>query len=131
MVLLDADVMIDLLRDGVPATTWLASIGAEEIVLPGFVVLELLQGCRSKAEQQRVEQTIARCRVVWPNEIACTNAVTTYVQFHLSHNIGFIDALVAHTALMLGQPLHTFNQKHYIVIPALQLVQPYSRTGTL
>lgn len=51
MIFLDTDVMIDLLRQYPPATAWLNSLGAEEIVLPGFVAMELIQVCRDKAEQ--------------------------------------------------------------------------------
>jgi predicted nucleic acid-binding protein len=130
MLLLDTDVMIDLLRRFPPAVTWLAVHGTEEVVLPGFVVLEVLQGCRDKAEQDRVERIVAQCQIVWPSEVACNAAVFTYAQYHLSHNLGFIDALIAHTAMLLDQPLCTFNQKHYAVIPGLTTIQPYLRTGT-
>ena len=130
MVLLDTDVMIDLLSSFAPATVWLASLGTEEVVLPGFVVLELLQGCRDKAEQDRVERTVARCRIIWPDAVACNEALISYAQFHLSHSLGFIYALIAHTALMLGQPLYTFNQKHYAVVTALITIQPYVRSPT-
>lgn len=130
MLLLDTDVMIDVLRRFPPAVAWLAAQGTEEVVLPGFVVLELLQGCRDKADQDRVDRLVAGGRVVWPTESACNAAVQTYAQFHLSHNLGFLDALIAHTAILLGQPLYTFNQKHYALIPGLTSVQPYVRTGT-
>lgn len=50
MIVLDTDVMRDLLREYPPAVTWLESIGEEEVVLPGFVVMELIQGCRNKGE---------------------------------------------------------------------------------
>src|SRR6058998_2591714 len=107
MVLLDTDIMIDLLRKYPPAVTWLASLGTTEIVLPGFVVLELLQGCRNLAEQDQVERNIAGCQFAWPTAADCTAAITTFAQFHLSHSLGFIDVLIAHTALMLGEPLYT------------------------
>ncbi len=42
MIVLDSDVMIDLLRRHQPAVAWLNSLGEEEIILPGFVVMELL-----------------------------------------------------------------------------------------
>ena len=66
MILLDTDVMIDLLRKYPPAVAWLGSIGEEEVVLPGFVVMELIQGCRNKVEQQKVStlnwQVVSRSR---------------------------------------------------------------------
>ena len=47
MVLVDTDVMVDLLRQHAPAVTWLNSLEDVEILLPGFVVMELTQGCRT------------------------------------------------------------------------------------
>lgn len=131
MLLPDTDVMIDILRQfPPPALAWLESHNTEELALPGFVVLELIQGCRNKAEQERVEQVVARSQMVWPTEAAYDAVVHTYAQYHLSHNRGFIDALIGHTVAVLGQPLYTFNRKHYAVIAGLETRQPYSRTTT-
>jgi predicted nucleic acid-binding protein len=41
LILLDSDVMIDILRQYQPTTAWLASLDGEEILLSGFVVMEL------------------------------------------------------------------------------------------
>lgn len=125
MLLLDTDVMIDVMRRYPTAIAWLESRAMDEVLLPGFVVLELLQGCRGKSEQERVERAITPYRVVWPSD----EAVRTYAQFHLSHNLGFIDALIGHTALLLDLPLHTFNQKHYAVVPGLKTIEPYRRVA--
>ena len=57
MVILDSDIMIDILRRYPSAINWLEALGEEEIALPGFVVMELLQGCRSKVEQDRVAKS--------------------------------------------------------------------------
>jgi predicted nucleic acid-binding protein len=83
MLLLDTDVMIDVLRRFPDAVAWLAVQSIEEVVLPGFVVLELLQGCLDKADQDRVERLVAGGRVVWPTESACNAGVQTYAQFQL------------------------------------------------
>ncbi|RPJ54990.1 MAG: hypothetical protein EHM12_13065 [Dehalococcoidia bacterium] len=50
MILLDTDIMIDILRDYPPAVQWMQSLGDENIALPGFVVMELIQGCETKRE---------------------------------------------------------------------------------
>ncbi|MGQ9628410.1 MAG: hypothetical protein ACUVV0_16090 [Anaerolineae bacterium] len=59
MVILDTDVMIDLLRRYPPAVAWLESLGDEEIALPEFVVMELIQGCRDRAEQEHLESQLS------------------------------------------------------------------------
>jgi predicted nucleic acid-binding protein len=56
MILLDTDVAIDILRNHAPAVAWLQGLGSAPLGFPGLVVMELLQGCHNKAEQQRVEQ---------------------------------------------------------------------------
>jgi len=58
MVLLDSDVLVDLLRQLGPAVAWLDTLGDGEIMLPGFVVMELMQGCANRAEQARLETAL-------------------------------------------------------------------------
>jgi len=43
MILLDTDIVIDVLREYPPAVAWFQSVANEEIVLPGFVAMELIQ----------------------------------------------------------------------------------------
>ena len=58
MILVDTDIMIDLLRGYPPAVQWLTSLEDEQIVLPGFVAMELMQGCRNKIEQESLERKL-------------------------------------------------------------------------
>src|SRR5687767_4368622 len=102
MALVDTDILIDVLRQFPAALAWLASLGAETIVVPGFVAMELLQGCRNRAEQEKVERTLVRCHIVWPAAASCDAALAAFAQFHLSHNLGVIDALIGQTAIELG-----------------------------
>jgi predicted nucleic acid-binding protein len=128
MILLDSDVMIDLLRGYPPAVAWLETLDeAEELALPGFVVMELIQGCRNKEEQERLQRTVAPYGVVWPMPEDCDRALELFLQYHLSHSAGLLDVLIAQTALALEAPLYTFNQKHYQFLSELQTVQPYTR----
>lgn len=127
MILLDTDVMIDLLRQYPPAVVWLGSLGEEEILLPGFVVMELLQGCRNKAEQEEVERKLGAYSIVWPSPEMCNEALSVFASYHLSHGLGILDALIGQMAAALKLPLYTFNQKHYAAIPDLKTVQPYDK----
>jgi len=128
MILLDTDVMIDLLRKYPPAVAWLGSIGEEEVVLPGFVVMELIQGCRNKVEQQKVERELGTYGIAWPSSDTCDEALFVFASYHLSHRLGILDALIGQMAVALNVPLYTFNQKHYAAIPKLETVQPYEKS---
>lgn len=126
MILLDSDVMIDLLRRFQPAVEWLDGLpDDEEIILPGFVAMELILGCKNKAEQEKLQRELADCGIFWPSAADCDAALDDFMQYRLSHNAGLLDVLIGRTAVGLGMPLHTFNQKHYHFILGLQTVQPY------
>ncbi len=127
MLLLDSDIMIDLLRKHPPAMEWLASLNDEEIALPGFVVMELIQGCRNKMEQQKIEKMAASYGVVWPSPATCEEALSVFIRYHLSHALGLLDALIGETAVALQLTLNTFNQKHCAAIPNLVTHQSYQR----
>ena len=127
MLLLDTDVMIDIMRNSAPAVGWLRELGSEEIALPGLVAMELLQGSRNKSEQQHVEAVLRRYPLYWPSQADCSRAYNRFAEFYLSDGIGILDALIAETTVGLGLSLVTFNEKHYRVIPGLNLVRPYRR----
>jgi len=129
MVLLDTDIMIDLLRQYEPAVSWLISLGNEEIALPGYVAMELIQGCRNKLEQAKVETALRTCRMVWPTPDMCQEALSIFAQFRLSHNLGLLDALIGQTAVAMDMPLYTFNIRHYAALPRLTTVQPYQHVS--
>ena len=127
MILLDTDVMIDILRKYSPALAWLGSLDAEAIGIPGLVAMELIQGCRSKSEQQRLEKFLHPYVLYWPDPAGCTRAFEDFVAFHLSRNLGILDALVAETAIGVGAELATFNAKHYGSVSALRTIHAYTR----
>jgi len=127
MIILDSDVVIDFLRRYPPAIDWLSTLGDEEIALPGYVVMELIQGCGSKAELRKLNGFIADFEVVWPTVETCDRALEVFSQYNLSHNLGLLDTLIGQTAIALDLPLYTFNKKHYAVIPGLVILQPYQR----
>lgn len=65
MILLDSDVLIDLLREHPPAVAWFDALNyAEELAVSGYVVMELIQGCRNKVEIQPCEIVTIRLRGV-------------------------------------------------------------------
>ena len=128
MILLDSDVMIDLLRQYPPAVNWFNTLADDEVlILPGYVMMELIQGCKNKIEQEKLQRELAAYGVVWPAPDDCDEALTVFAEYRLSHNAGLLDTLIGQTSVALAAPLHTFNKKHYGFIPRLQTIQPYER----
>ena len=130
MILLDSDVLIDLLRKHPPAIGWFDALDEdEELLVPGYVVMELIQGCRNKAEQARVQREIAAYGVVWLSPEDCDKALDVFVTYRLSHDAGLLDVLIGQTAVALRVSLHTFNQRHYAFIPGVETIQPYAKAS--
>ena len=131
MVIVDSDVLIDTFRNYAPAVRWLAQTVAEdEVVLPGYVVMELIQGARNKAEQEKIRETIRQYAVLRPAEDTCERATELLATYHLGSGIGIIDALIGQLALDVGLPLHTCNKRHYENIPELEVRIPYERRAS-
>jgi len=130
MILLDSDVLIDLLRNYPRATEWFDALHEdEEVAVSGYVVMELIQGCRSKVEQDRVQRELATYGVVWLSPMDCDRALDVFSTYRLSHNAGLLDVLIGQTAVASGVPLHTLNQRHYSFLPGMQTLQPYTKNG--
>ena len=87
MLLLDTDVMIDILRDHSPAITWLQALGQTPIGLPGLVAMELIQGCRTRVEQQQIGSGAVRSVARMPYARRATTGEKDYssVSFALAY----------------------------------------------
>lgn len=127
MIICDTDVMVDILRGKEPALAWLSSVSDEIIALPGIVMMEIIQGCRTKSEQQQIQKTLKNYPLLWPSQEAFIHALKHFSSHYLSHGVGILDAIIAEIAVEAGFPLQTFNQKHYLPHPKLRTIQPYTR----
>jgi len=126
MRLLDTDIMIDIFRGFQPALDWLDSLD-DAPGLPGFVVMELIDGCRDYRQVDEVRRKLVSFRVYWPTDSDANLAILTFSRSHLSDGIGILDALTAECAVGLGATLCTFNVKHFKAIGSLLTEQPYTR----
>jgi predicted nucleic acid-binding protein len=126
MYLLDTDILIDIQRGHAPAVNWFNSLTTLPS-LPGFVVMELIQDAPNAAQVRQVLKLVAPLTVVWPTQTDCSRALADFTTYHLSHNLGLIDSLIAACAVGLSATLCTFNAKHYRVVPGLNIERPYTR----
>jgi predicted nucleic acid-binding protein len=124
MVVVDADVMIEVLRKNPAAASYLRNeIGPFNIVLSAVTVAEIQQGATSKENLQQISRFLKQYLVL-PIDYHISNIFSTLVQkYVLSHNTDIGDSFVAATALHFQLPLLTMNVRHYKHIPNLQLIR--------
>jgi hypothetical protein len=121
--LIDTDILIDVTRRIERSIRLLQ--GCAEQSHPAISVvtqLELLIGCRNKAELQKIERFIARFEVVLIDPSVSLRAVDLIRQYRLSHGLLLADGLIAATALEANLPILTKNQRDFQFIEGLQLL---------
>ncbi len=121
-LLVDTDILIDVARGVEEAIAALARWEAErEMGISAITYMELLVGCRNKAEQRAVEKFVERFEVI-PLESAITEqGIELLRRYRLSHGLLIADALIAATAMVQGIPLVSKNQRDYRFIEGLVL----------
>jgi predicted nucleic acid-binding protein len=99
-VLLDTDVMIDILRGYEPALEWLKALKEQQakVCLPGFTVMELIQGCENKEQIREVRQAVQDFRILWPTGSSCSKALEACSDNSLSHGLDILDAMIGQMA---------------------------------
>lgn len=123
--LIETSIMVDLLRGVKTARVWIDSIPESARTISVVTAAELLAGCRNRSEQRTVESEIGMYETVWLTESISQAALEFYKRFHLSHNVGFLDCLIAATATQIGLRVATLNQKHFLSFPGLDIERPY------
>ena len=103
--LIDTDILIDVLRKFKNAVAWLKKINEEEIIIPGFVLMELIQGCRNTAEKNKIEKAFNKFDVIWPTVETCKNAYSIFSKYYFSHGVGIIDSIIGQIAIDLNLPI--------------------------
>jgi len=89
MILLDADIWIDILREHNQAVEWFFD-NQDPIALSGYTVMELVQGCRTKREISALDKLILSCTILWLNEQSAFAALQTFKDIHTKNGIDII-----------------------------------------
>ncbi|MCK7542782.1 type II toxin-antitoxin system VapC family toxin [Marinobacter bryozoorum] len=120
-MLVDTDVLIWAFRGNDKAADYLDR-------QPGFSIsivtyMELIQGARNRTEMQLIRKTLRywSAQIEQVNETISSRAAFLVEEYALSHNMELADALIASSALSIGDTLMTSNDKHYRFIPGLEV----------
>jgi hypothetical protein len=92
--------------------------------LPGVVAMELLIGCRNRAEIQHLQKFLNTFSIVWPDASEFARAYELLAEHRLTSGLGIPDCLVAAMALVRKARVYTFNSKHVRVIPGVDAQEP-------
>lgn len=123
--LLDTSILVDLLRGNVQAARWIDALPVASRWISVITAIELLTGCRNRAEQRAVDRELAQYTMVHVSEDISQAALALYRQHHLSDGVGFLDCLIAATAIRHGLPIATLNRRHFAPLPHLTVQVPY------
>ncbi len=120
-MLFDTDVLIWVLRGNTKAAR--AVDQAEQRTISVVCYMELLQGARDKAEVRAIKSFLGDMRfVMLPLTENIGHRASIYMEeYGLSVSMSMADALIAATAVEVGEQLITGNAKHYKAINDLDL----------
>lgn len=117
--LADTTVFIEHLRGNLHAKEFLES---QKPSISTVTIAELLQGARDKQEVSSVMKLCASFSDIAIDKKVSHKSLDLLEQFHLSHGLLFLDALIAAIALENNMILVTGNMKHFKYLPTLQVI---------
>jgi predicted nucleic acid-binding protein len=122
-VILDTDILVWVLRNHPPALRFVDSIPLARRNLSSVTYLELLDGSQDARDLRSVKELVEDvfAEVVPLSEAITRTAIRLMEEFVLAYRLGVEDALIAATALERQDTLATGNDKHFRMIPGLEL----------
>ena len=123
-LLVDTDVLIDYLRGGEPAVSFLERARGP-LLVSAISVAELYSGVREGAERKAMESFLMAFELVVVDGIVAARGGLHRRKYGSSHGVGLADALIAATAEIRRARLATLNRRHFPMVDGV--VVPYRR----
>jgi predicted nucleic acid-binding protein len=125
--LLDTTVLIDLARGNTTAADYIDSERKKGTALYVSIIsaMELVVGCRNKAEVAKAAKLIAEFSSILLNQAISQKAYELLVSYSKSHGLMIPDSLIAATALTDILELASDNDRHFKTITGLAVSRPY------
>jgi predicted nucleic acid-binding protein len=121
--LLDTCILIDFLRGNAQARAFL--LGLNQIpYLSALTVAEFYGGVREGEERAKLDTLLPLFHVVPVSAEIAQKGGLYRRQYHKSHGVGLVDALIGATAEATDAVVVTLNKKHFPMISRLWV--PYS-----
>jgi tRNA(fMet)-specific endonuclease VapC len=121
-LLCDTCVIIDYINGRSAILNNLLAQGTH-LFINSIIEMELLQGARDKKELQVIKKKLLSFRLLNLQQVIFDLASQLISDYRLSHGLALPDAVIASTAIYYQIPLYTYNQKDFIFLPDIQLIQ--------
>ncbi len=130
-IMVDADVIIRGERGTFDLRGWLAAHSGEQVEVAAITVAELWHGVERadeahKAKREKYVRSSVQGMLIIPyTEATALEHARIWALLEASGRIiGDYDLIVAASALERGSLLATFNQRHFLQVPGLKLIDP-------
>jgi predicted nucleic acid-binding protein len=125
LTIVDSDILIDAGRGEADAINCLLRLDTiSTLAISAVTEMELIVGCRNKAELKALEKFLARYHILKITDEISDRAGELLKQYFLSHSLLIADGLIAATALVHNEAFITKNQRDFRFIAGLNLL-PY------
>lgn len=125
LTVIDTDILIDVRRGMTEAADYLDRLErSAPLAISVITEMELLVGCRNKAELHATERFLERFLILKLTEPIVDQAVALLRKYRLSHGLLIADSLIAATAIHWGYALISKNQRDFKFISELAFL-PY------
>jgi tRNA(fMet)-specific endonuclease VapC len=130
-IILDADVIIRGEKGAFDLGNWVESRPDDQFEIAAITVAELWHGVERalgahKTKRERYLRTILEMLPIIPyTELTAFEHGRIWAALESSGKmIGFYDLIVAATALERGSAVATFNQRHFVQVQGLKVIEP-------
>lgn len=110
---LDTAILIDIYRGYQPAQQWLQNNQNKTYALSPIVRLEAMEGSQNKQQLTKIKKLLDSFPIATYQNHDLLWAMQQLETYHLSHNVGMMDCLIAAPSYSQQLPLLTRNLKHF------------------
>jgi predicted nucleic acid-binding protein len=124
LTIIDTDILVDFIRTDQKASSFLKTLEQSSILaISSITRMELIVGCRNKAELRDLNKLLSRFDILPVNEAISDQTIELLEQYNLSHGLLIPDALIASTALVNNEEFVTNNLRDFRFIDGLRLLK--------
>jgi len=109
MIFVDTCILIDYSKDRIDIDETLF----KNFYINSIVQLELLVGALNKRELKKLNEILAKCKLLELDQDIMNLSVELMNRYGLSHSMGIYDSIIASTCMIYDLPLWTHNKKDF------------------